>query len=205
MTKIYFKLGLVGFWFFAGIIFERFLIAPQFSQPQTSVQKCVQASARMAEIKNCHDGDTCRVRLRENELKEGETKNQEISFNVRLAGIDAPEVRNHKTGLGAQSFGQEAQSFLQGRIAGKGVLLRQYGTDPYNRPLVEIFLGDTNVNLELVQMGFAEVYLGATGGIDLKPYVTAETQAKQRKIGMWAQGEDYISPGSFRHQRRAKR
>ena len=49
-----------------------------------------------------------------------------------------------------------------------------------------MFVGDKNMNLEMVKAGLAEVYRGRpAGGLDLGPYWTAEAEAKKASTGMW--------------------
>jgi len=69
----------------------------------------------------------------------------------------------------------------------------------YNRVLAEIFVGDTNVNLEMVRSGLAEVYRGKRPDtFDAAPYFQAEKRAKQLRKGMWIQGAAYTSPWQWR-------
>ena len=73
------------------------------------------------------------------------------------------------------------------------------GTGPYNRILAVVYVDKKNVNLELIKAGYAEVYQGKPPrGFDLSPYLTAETQAKIQKRGMWSLGDKYISPKDWR-------
>src|SRR5262245_59656458 len=80
-------------------------------------------SAVDAYVYHCHDGDTCRVRIA-----------GAVWLNVRLAGIDAPEVGGARRGEG-QPLGAEARDFLNARVKGKAVTLRQVDLDQYNRPV----------------------------------------------------------------------
>jgi micrococcal nuclease len=62
-----------------------------------------------------------------------------------------------------------------------------------------MFVGDKNMNLEMVKAGLAEVYRGRpAGGLDLGPYWTAEAEAKKAGFGMWSLGDKYISPKEWR-------
>lgn len=145
-----------------------------------------------AEIKYCHDGDTCHI-VAENGMW----------FNARLAGIDAPEVgRYGKKKSSGQPMGYESRDALTDLIVGKkGVTLRQVDLDPYNRPVVEIFIGDTCANVKLLELGMAERYHGKTKRIDKVKYDGAEDKAKTAKLGIWSL-KNYESPGLWRHEDR---
>ena len=77
--------------------------------------------------------------------------------------------------------------------------IEDHGTDCYGRVLGVVYLGQTNVNLELGRNGYAEVYRGKPAqGFDSNPYWQAEAQAKAEKLNIWSLGEDYVSPKEWR-------
>ena len=85
----------------------------------------------------------------------------------------------------------------------KSVEVKSYGTDRYGRTLGVVFVGDKNVNLEMVKVGLAEVYRGKPAkGLDLKPYRNAEAEAKKAGVGKWSLGYKYISPKEWRKMNR---
>ena len=68
-------------------------------------------------------------------------------------------------------------------------------------PLSTIIIGKTNVNLELVRNGYAEVYRGKPAkGFDSDPYWRAEAQAKSDQLNIWSLGDDYVSPRNWRRR-----
>ena len=134
----------------------------------------------------CHDGDTCRIKVAD-----------AIWMNVRLAGIDAPEVSNSHKKTGAQPLGESARDKLNDIIKDKDVTIHQVDLDPYNRPVVEILLDGKNINLMMIELGFAEAYRGKTKRIDRKLYEDTETKAKSAKSGVWGLAS-YQSPKEFR-------
>jgi micrococcal nuclease len=79
--------------------------------------------------------------------------------NIRLVGIDAPEV-SHKKYEPGQPFGQQSTKHLAGLVLSKTVEIKSHGPDRYGRSLGEVFLDGNNINLELVKAGLAEVYRG---------------------------------------------
>jgi endonuclease YncB( thermonuclease family) len=74
------------------------------------------------------------------------------SKNIRLLGINCPEK--------GEEYFEEASEFLEKRILNKTVELRFENEryDKYNRVLAYVFLNEKNVNLELVEKGFANFY-----------------------------------------------
>ena len=72
--------------------------------------------------------------------------------SVRLLGINSPE-------RGGQYY-DEAREFLEEAVLDKTAVLK-FGKekyDKYNRTLAYVFVGEKNVNLELVRNGFANFY-----------------------------------------------
>jgi endonuclease YncB( thermonuclease family) len=143
-----------------------------------------------AEIIHCHDGDTCNVVLTTG-----------IWMNVRLAGIDAPEVgRYGKSSGGGQPLGDAAREALTTLVVHKkSIFIRQVDIDPYNRPVVEVFDGRDLINVKMLELGMAERYTGRTRGIDRAKYSDAEQKSKSGKIGIWGISH-YASPKSWRSE-----
>ena len=151
------------------------------------------APAHAATILHCSDGDTCRVEITSSE--------QKFWMNVRLFGIDAPEVSHGKKK--GQPFGEQARDALNGKIKGQEVVLKQADLDPFNRPVVEIQYQQTNINLWMIESGLAEAYRGKTKRIEKTPYLQAEDTARKSKKGIWSQ-QNYVSPSLFRESTRKK-
>jgi micrococcal nuclease len=144
--------------------------------------------AAQCKVTYVFDGDTLLCRL------------SDISIKVRLAGIDAPETSNNKTGTG-QRFGQQAKKYLAKKVLNRVVFIKRYGLDTYNRILGELFIDSKNVNLEMIQMGLAEVYKGELPeGFGLHPFIAAEKEAKEKLKGIWSLGDRYISPSRWRRE-----
>ena len=91
-------------------------------------------------IASCYDGDTCTTTTGE---------------RVRLACIDTPEL----VGMRAEPMpGRAARDHLRNLVVGKKVGIRRITKDRYGRTVVELFLGTTNVQQEMVVSGHAEIY-----------------------------------------------
>ena len=71
------------------------------------------------------------------------------SVKVRLYGIDAPESK--------QAFGARAKQELSGLVFGKAVRVEVVDKDRYGRTVGRVFVGDVDVNLEMVRRGFAVI------------------------------------------------
>ncbi len=145
-----------------------------------------------AKIMHCHDGDTCRVKIED-----------KMWMNIRLAGIDAPEVAKKRQKNSGQNYGEAARDFLNDLLKGKAVQLQQTDLDHYNRPVVEIFLDQSLVNLVMIEKGLAEAYRGPAKRLDKVKYSLAEEKAKQNKLGIWSQTK-YESPHEYRRKMKAE-
>ena len=122
-----------------------------------------------------------------------------LKFTIRLVGIDTPELG--KKGQKEQPYSHQAKQKLTQILNQKVISLTQYGVGGYNRVLAEIFVNGTNVNLEMVKAGLAEVYRGKRPKkFDETPYFRAEKMAKDTRKGMWVQGSVYKSPGQWRRK-----
>jgi endonuclease YncB( thermonuclease family) len=151
------------------------------------VENCVKIS-----VDDCHDGDTCHVLTIEG-----------LRINVRLAGIDAPEVgRFGSKKQNGQPLGQEARAELLKILRNNSDLtMKQLDLDPFNRPIVELYAGRECVNLKLLEMGLAERYRGKSKSLDSTRYDVAESLAKKEKRGIWGLS-GYKSPSKWRKEQK---
>ena len=77
----------------------------------------------------------------------------------------------------------------------EGVWSRQVWQNPWHC----VSWGGKNINLEMLEAGFAEVYRGDPAPVqDLAPYWKAEEKTKTAERGMWLQGEKHMSPREWR-------
>ena len=91
-------------------------------------------------IASCYDGDTCTTTTGE---------------RVRLACIDTPELRGKRA---EPVPAKAARDHLRGLVVGKKVGIRRITEERYGRTVAELFLGNTNVQEEMVAIGHAEIY-----------------------------------------------
>ena len=84
---------------------------------------------------------------------DGDTFEVTAKFKVRMDFIDAPETS------GAEKVkGDISKLWLKNRIEGKTVQLEVKDQDTYDRFLSVVYLGETNINKEMVQRQLAEIY-----------------------------------------------
>ena len=101
---------------------------------------------------------------------------------IRFEGIDAPEGSQTcaRAGGGNWRCGQEASNALQKLIDRQSVRCESRGSDSYGRILGICFVGTTDINAEMVRLGFAWAFVKYS-----RTYVTQETDARGRGAGIW--------------------
>ncbi|KAF9950939.1 putative endonuclease lcl3 [Modicella reniformis] len=140
-----------------------------------------------------------------------ELKNQ--TLHVRLAGVDAPEAtsltdpsslelafgdleQGAHFGMPAQPFSQESLAWLRSQLNGQTVLVKPYTKDRYDRvvsmvwyPRALPFLPKKNANVEVLKVGYAQIYrqAGSEYGGMLQQFEALEAEAKKHKLGIWSQ------------------
>ena len=149
---------------------------------------CAHASDErvVGNLKRVVDGDTVY-------LKTG----SDISIKVRLAFIDAPELN--------QPFGKDAKAFLK-KIEGENVAIDVKSKDRYGRHVAILFHRDADINLLMIENGYAWVYtkyLKYTSASRRNKYLHAESLAKENELGLW-QTKDYIPPWEWRKHSRKR-
>ena len=130
------------------------------------------------------DGDTVRVRSREGE-----------NVTIRLACIDAPETSQGATG-------KWSTQTLKGLIQAKSISLKPQAKDRYGRTVAEIYVGQQNINLEMVKVGAAYPYRQYLKQCDLNEYLRAEATAQKLGIGVWGPYKPAQVPWEYRRSRR---
>ena len=110
---------------------------------------------------------------------------------VRLADIDTPEFN--------QPRGDEAKEALRSLVAGQDVRLELVGGDAYRRIVAHVFVGDVDVNAELVRRGLAWVRRAYDPAASL---IALEDGARQAGRGLWAD-EDPVPPWIWRKTRQS--
>ena len=137
-------------------------------------------SVRIQEKIRIIDGDTIHI----NKIK------------YRLHGIDAPEIKQLcKIKEKKYKCGIKSKEFLVSLIGSKSVKCNHKDKDRYKRIVAECFVGQTNLNKELVRNGWALAYRDYS-----KDYVIDEEYAQENNMGMWK--GTFIHPKKWRKQNR---
>ena len=155
----------------AGVI-TLFLASPSFASKPIQIV--------IGTVTKVSDGDTIQI-----------TTPEQTKLRVRLYGVDAPETPkiNQRTGRvnkPGQSHGLEFWKALEGKILGKQVQFEISDIDKYKRMVGIIWIGERNINLEMVQEGYAEAYIKHLKEPYRSQFVREEREARSAKIGIWA-------------------
>jgi len=117
---------------------------------------------------------------------DGDTIQIDDGRNIRLIGVDAPEVDSPYTR--GEPFGEESKEHLRKLLAGKKVHVRvgPESTDRYGRTLAYIYAEDVLINGRIIRDGWAQADVRFSyKNRDL--FVAYEKEARARRIGMWEQ------------------
>ena len=128
------------------------------------------------------DGDTIRVRTRDNEV-----------LTIRLACIDAPESR--------QEFGRQSTEYLKSLVSRGRLSIKPQVKDRYGRTVAEVFVGLENLNLRMVEDGNAWAYRRYLKSCDSTAYLNAEAAAKRNRRGLWSTYNP-VAPWDYRRGKR---
>ena len=148
-------------------------LAVQYVVPEPTVERSggIPSMATEAVIEYVHDGDTLFL---------------EDGRKVRLLGVNTPEI-----GEDAECYGDEATALLR-QLLPEGthvwVLHDIEDLDQYGRSLLFIYTDDaTNINLELLEQGAAEVEMYQPNLLLEDEIHDAEAAARAADLGMWGQ------------------
>jgi endonuclease YncB( thermonuclease family) len=130
------------------------------------------------QVTDVADGDTVNVLLLGNDRA-----------RVRLVGIDAPEK--------GQPYGDDARRMLLDLAYQQRVSVRYETEDDFGRILGRLYVGDLDVNAELVRRGAAWAYR-YQGRAAVPSFVALEAEAKQAGRGLWGLAEPPIAPSEWR-------
>lgn len=126
-----------------------------------------------------HDGDTITV-----------LDHHKQTMKVRLAGIDAPELK--------QAFGNQSKQALSERVFNQDVHLKIVtAKDKWGRTVAIIMFKGRNINLEMIQIGMAWHYKSYSKSA---AFADAEKHARDHKIGLWADKHP-IPPWEYRDKK----
>ena len=130
------------------------------------------------------DGDTLQVK--------GPGGNKKI----RLFAVDAPER--------SQPYGSRATDKLAEKVLRKNVVLIERTRDGFGRTVATVIFGDRDINLEMVEEGFAWHYTFFARNQspeDRESYSSAQQNAKDLSYGLWEQSNPE-APWRYRRRNR---
>jgi len=149
-------------------IFRDFAIILVFgSVPFSAISDYLNCPCKVVKVS---DGDTVHV-LDQNTVR----------HKIRLGGIDAPERK--------QAFGRKSGKNLANMIAGKNVEVEYKKRDRYGRIIGKLIFNGQDINLLQVKQGYAwhyKYYQKDQSEIDRILYSSAEIEARERTLGLWA-------------------
>jgi endonuclease YncB( thermonuclease family) len=126
------------------------------------------------------DGDSFKVKV------------QGAVMDVRLQGIDAPEID--------QPFGKTARGILEQLIRGRQIVLVFDDVDHYGRIVARAWVGDVDVSFEMIRRGAA--WFDSEYARDDELY-NEELKARTAKHGLWSLAtQDRIEPWVWRRSGR---
>ncbi len=132
-----------------------------------------------ARVVKVSDGDTISVQV-----------GGKGSQKVRLVDIDTPEKD--------QPYGREARQALAALVSRREVRLETHGADDYGRLLARVFVGEVDVNAELIRRGAAWVFRRYS---DDPTLIALETEARAERRGLWAlPATERMPPWEWRHR-----
>lgn len=117
---------------------------------------------------------------------------------VRLYGIDAPETPKGK--IPGEPFGNDSRNYLASLVNQQLVRVEIRDIDRYRRTVAVLWLGERNVNQEMISAGLAEAYREYLQQPYRGPFLQAEQEAKAKGKGIWSQGSGYERPSQFRRR-----
>jgi endonuclease YncB( thermonuclease family) len=131
------------------------------------------------EIVGITDGDTVKLLTADKQ-----------QIKIRLSDIDTPEKK--------QSHGSRAKQALSDLVFREPVTAKVVTVDRYGRTVARLYVGDLDVNQEMVRLGAAWVYRKYSKDQSL---LDVEAEAKAAKRGLWALPEaEQVPPWEWRRK-----
>ena len=93
-----------------------------------------------------------------------------MKYKLRLYGLDTPELKPVKNVDNRNELIQsakDAKQALEEKILNKIISVTFFHEDKYGRLLGNIFLNGVNINLWMIESGYAVPYFGKTKGVSV--------------------------------------
>jgi endonuclease YncB( thermonuclease family) len=125
----------------------------------------------MGQVLSVHDGDSLTL------LVDGQV------WKTRLVYIDSPELNQYCEN---RQIGKMSQQFLEEKLKGKFIRFYEYGSDIYERHLVEVYEHNHSINLKMVESGFSTLYPYSHFETlyQKQTFLNAFLFAKKKKLGL---------------------
>lgn len=139
-----------------------------------------QAEFLTGTVISVYDGDTITL------------NNYSGTKKIRLAGIDAPEIK--------QAYGLDSRDALRQDVLNQPVTVDTTKQDKYGRSVGKVLIDGEDINLKQVSRGLAWVYvkyLVELTADDRLKYQTAQKAAQQGGLGMWS-SDNLLEPWNYR-------
>jgi endonuclease YncB( thermonuclease family) len=131
------------------------------------------------EIVGITDGDTVKLLTADKQ-----------QIKIRLSDIDTPEKK--------QPYGSRAKQALSDLVFREQVTAKVVTVDRYGRTVARLYVGDLDVNREMVRLGAAWIYRKYSKDQSL---LNVEAEAKATKRGLWALPEaEQVPPWEWRRK-----
>ncbi len=134
-------------------------------------------------VTSVYDGDTITL------LTDAGTK------KIRLAGIDAPEIK--------QPYGPDSRDALRQDVLKQLVTVDTTKQDKYGRSVGKVLIDGEDINLKQVTRGLAWVYtdyIKELSAEDRELYKAAEKTANDDHIGLWLDDQP-VAPWKYRRSK----
>lgn len=103
-----------------------------------------------------------------------------------LQGIDSPKR--------GQDYYRQSRKCLMDLVRNRPLRAVLYGLDDEKREIAQVFVGDVDVNLEMVRAGAA--WFDGNEFEDSDRFKAAEQEAREKKIGLW-KNPNAVPPSEF--------
>jgi endonuclease YncB( thermonuclease family) len=94
-------------------------------------------------------------------------------------------------------MGKDSLVVLKNKVLNKHVRVDLLDVDRHRRIVAMLWMGNRNINLEVVKEGYAEAYREYLKDPYRQAFLDAEREAKSAKRGIWVMA-DYERPSSFK-------
>ncbi|MBF0318006.1 MAG: thermonuclease family protein [Nitrospirae bacterium] len=122
-------------------------------------------------------------------------------YTCRLYGIDSPETA--KSNAPGQPYGMEATRKLEQLVLNKEVEVTLTGDKTYNREVCLLRLDNQDINLRMIELGYAWAYKNYLTPPYTEGYLNAQRQARAARTGLWQEAKPE-PPWEFRAKSKRK-